>query len=114
MPTFFIRTMARLRASISETFWCFIMTEVICFPMVIIGFRLVIGSWNMVAIFCPRIFVQSLTQSVRARLSTSEPCSLPFSSSKYFTRKTAFSNIPLSCSSSEKSTPMVMASLNAR
>ena len=73
MPTFFIKTIARFRASSSETFWCFMITEVICFPMGMIGLSEVMGSWKMVAIFRPRICVQSLTQSVRARFSTERP-----------------------------------------
>ena len=82
--------------------------------MVMMGFRLVIGSWNMVAILWPRILVQSTTQSVRARSSTREPRSLLPSWPRYFTRNTAFSKMPFSCASSERSAPMVMASFMAR
>ena len=60
MPTLPMISMVRLRASAWLHFWCFRITVMICLPMVMTGFRLVMGSWNTVAMRQPRICCQSL------------------------------------------------------
>ena len=88
IPTRFIKSTAILRASIRSTPWCFTITSVICEPIVRIGFKEVIGSWKIVAIFLPRISSQSLSEVFSNRFLPSKmilPCGiLPF-----------FSNIPV-------------------
>ena len=89
------------------------MTDVICFPIVIIGFKDVIGSWNTVAIFVPRIWLQSLPSLIFARFKIQIPCNLSLFSSRYFTRNVTLSKTAFLCSSSLRSTPSFIASFNA-
>ena len=67
MPTLAMISSVRFFASALEQFWCFKMTVMICLPMVITGLRLVMGSWNTVAIRAPRICCQSLVYLILAQ-----------------------------------------------
>ena len=61
IPTNSISSIALFLASSLLNPWCFIIGSIICLPIVIVGFREVIGSWNIIAISLPLTFSMSFS-----------------------------------------------------
>ena len=71
MPTRASRSMAIFHASRLDLSWCSVMASPICLPIFMTGFRLVMGSWKIIAMSLPRTSRISSSLMVRRLRSPS-------------------------------------------